>query len=125
MTIKKMTSRLLVIAAASLALTGCAKKVTINAIVDGIGDYDIVSMPTNTVNGTINEDVLTITVKKDGDYSFVLKGEDGNEHTVTIKYYNGEVSADTEDGVTVNLGVGEIPTIPADVAEMESEINGN
>jgi hypothetical protein len=102
---KKILIAGLLVLAAGAVLVGCGKKKTVTFSVDGIGSYDLESIPEGTVNSSTSGDAVTVTLNKEGDYDFVLKGEDGNEYTVTIKYHDNTIEGSSEDGIGVRVGV--------------------
>lgn len=52
-----------------------------------------------------NDDVITVTVKKNGNYDFKVKDEDGKEYSFTLKYQDKKAEAQTDDDIAVNLGM--------------------
>lgn len=102
---KKILIAGLLVLAAGAMLVGCGKKKTVTFSVDGIGAYSLESIPDGTVSGSTSGDAVTVTLDKEGDYDFVLKGEDGNDYTVTIKYHDNTVEGSSEDGLGVSVGV--------------------
>ena len=72
--------------------------------VNGIGDYEISSIPDGTVSGGVDSNGLTVNLNKEGNYKFVLKGEDGQEHTFTLKYHDGKAKVKNRDQImTIDL----------------------
>ncbi len=102
---KKILIAGLLVLAAGAMLVGCGKKKTVTFSVNGIGSYELESIPDGTVSGSVSGDAVTVTLNKEGDYDFVLKGEDGNEHTVTIKYHDNTVEGTSDEEIGVNVGV--------------------
>ncbi len=88
-----------------LAVTGCGNKSEITISLDGIGDYEVTEIPSGLVNYSTNDNVITVTVKKNGNYDFKVKDEDGKEYSFTLKYENKKVEAQTDDDIAVNLGM--------------------
>ena len=88
-----------------LAVTGCGNKSEITISLDGIGDYEVTEIPSGLVNYSTNDNVITVTVKKNGNYDFKVKDEDGKEYSFTLKYEDKKVEAQTDDDIAVNLGM--------------------
>lgn len=88
-----------------LAVTGCGNKSEITISLGGIGDYEVTEIPSGLVNYSTDDDVIKITVEKNGNYDFKVKDEDGKEYSFTLKYENKKVEAQTDDDIAVNLGM--------------------
>lgn len=102
---KKITAIALLIVLV-LSMTGCGNKSVVHISVEGIGDYEVLQFPSDCVNYSKTvDDGITITVKKDGDYDFVVQGDDGEKHSFTVKYQDGDTEVQTNDDITVNLSV--------------------
>lgn len=95
----------LLVVTMGMMLVGCGKKKTVTLTVGGIGDVELAGIPEGTLNGSTSGDALTVSLKKEGDYDFVLRGEDGKEYTVTIKYHDGAVEGVTDDGLELGVAV--------------------
>lgn len=93
---RKIAALLLVVAMV-LTFAGCAKKVTVSVEVTNIGDFEIAKIPEGFASLGLVERTINLAVKKDGEYPLVLKGEDGTEHTLLIKYEKGTVTTEAED----------------------------
>ena len=88
-----------------LTVTGCGNKSEITISLGGVGDYEVTEIPSGLVNYSTNDNVITVTVKKNGSYDFKVKGEDGKEYSFTLNYENKKVEAQTDDDIAVNLGI--------------------
>ena len=101
---KTMTILILAVMA-TMVLFGCGKKKTITAQVEGLGDYQVVELPADTVNSSFTDDSITFTVDKEGDYSFVLEDEKGEDHTVTVKYHDNSVEPEYDDDAITSVNL--------------------
>lgn len=97
------TIALLIILA--FAVTGCGNKSEICISVEGIEDYEVSKIPEGLVNYSTTDDKIIVTVKKNGNYDFVLTDKEGNEYSFTLKYQDKTVEAQTEDDIAVNLSM--------------------
>ncbi len=88
-----------------LALTGCGNKSEITVSLGGIGDYEVTEIPSGLENYSADGNVIKVTVKKNGNYDFKVKDEDGKEYSFTLKYENKKVEAQTDDDMAVNVGM--------------------
>ncbi len=86
-------------------LTACGNKSVLHIKVNGIGEYEVVEYPEDVVNYSYKDNVITITVKKNKDYNFVVQDEDGKQYSFTIKYENKKAKADTSDNIGIELGI--------------------
>ena len=88
-----------------LSLAGCAKKTCVHISVDGIGDYVVTQISGGTVNYSVKESDIEVTVKDEGVYTFGIKGEDGKEYSIELSYYDGKADVYSEDNITINFDV--------------------
>lgn len=96
----------IVLLALVICLTGCGGKAVLRLSVEGVGDYEMVQLPADLVNfSKTDEDGMTVTVKRDGDYRFVLRDESGQEHAFILRYQAGKAEAQAEDGLIVQVSV--------------------
>ncbi len=103
---KKKITAVILLAALVLSMTGCGNKSVLHISVEGIGDYEVVQIPTGTVNySKTDEEGITMTVKKNGEYAFVVRGDDGQKYAFTLNYQDGNAEIQTEDNITVKLSV--------------------
>ncbi len=86
-------------------LTACGNKSVLHIKVTGIGDYEVVEYPEDVVNYSYKDNVITITVKKNKDYNFVVQDEDGKQYSFTIIYKNKTAEAQTNDNIAIELGI--------------------
>ncbi len=91
--------------ALAFAVVGCAKKATVHIALDGIGNFTLVQVPTDTVNCSMNDGEITATLDKEGDYAFTVRAEDGKEYTVTVTYKDGSATAQTDSDADVKVDV--------------------
>ncbi len=89
----------------ALNLTACGNKSVLHIKVNGIGDYEVVEYPEDVVNYSYKDNVITITVKKNKDYNFVVQDEDGKQYSFTIIYKNKTAEAQTNDNIAIELGI--------------------
>lgn len=102
---KKRILTALLVAAMVLSLVACGKKTLISISFGNIGDYDIVQVPKGFENLGMVDNVLKMTVKKDGEYPFVIKTTDGTEYSFVVKYEKGATTVETEDDLEYMVGV--------------------
>lgn len=89
----------------ALNLTACGNKSVLHIRVNGIGEYEVVEYPEDVVNYSYKDNVITITVKKNKDYNFVVQDEDGKQYSFTIIYKNKTAEAQTNDNIAIELGI--------------------
>lgn len=94
---KKRMIAVLLVLAMILTFAGCSKKTTIVISFTEIESFEIVQIPESIENLSHNENSVSVTVKKDGEYPIVIKTEDGTEHTLNIKYEKGTAYVDAGD----------------------------
>ncbi len=104
-TTKRTLALILVLVTMSILLFGCGKKKTVRFTVDGIGTYQVTSIPEGTLNGGVNDQEVFVTLNKEGDYDFTLQAEDGTECVVTVKYHDGAVEVTSADEVGISASV--------------------
>lgn len=99
--------------AAMFLLTGCSTKATVEFTVDGMDAIAVVPVSTKNIDSYCKQEDINlvepakflITFKSDGDYSFFLVDKSNNGCNLTIKLHNGQVEAETPEGVIVNIAV--------------------
>ncbi len=86
-------------------LAGCGSKSTIHISVENMENYTLTSIPAGVVNGATTVDGVTVTVNKNGDYTFILTDKDGVEHPFTLHYENksAEIKCDEEIGFNLSI----------------------
>lgn len=89
----------------AFAVVGCAKKAVVHITLEGIGHYSVVQMPSDTVNASVNDDEITTTLNKEGDYAFTIQTAEGEEYTVTVTYKDGTATALTDADADVKVSV--------------------
>lgn len=105
---KKRIVTILLVLIMMLGLVGCGKKPTVRISVDGIGDYRVTQVSREFKNYSVDSDnVISLTLKKEGVFPVVVMGEDGTEYSFTISYDDGKVEVSSEDDITVNMEVEE------------------
>ena len=102
---KKWILSIALIAALMFCLTGCGSKKEISISVDGIDSYEMVEVPTNVESFLHNEDGITVTVKKDGNYDFAIKDADGKEYAFTLKYQDKKVEVSSDSDINVSASI--------------------
>ena len=103
---KKRIVTILLVLIMMLCLVGCGKKPTVRISVDGIGDYNVTQVSREFKNYSVDSNnVINVTLKKEGVFPFVLMGEDGKEYSFTLSYDDGVVRVSTEDDITINMEV--------------------
>lgn len=85
-------------------VVGCAKSTPVTLHVNGIGSYEVVNLPEGFMNYSVENDNIHFSVKDDGDYTVVVKGEDGKEHEIKVNYQNGKLTVNGGD-VSVIAGI--------------------
>ena len=102
---KKMIAAIAaVIVVVLVVLVVGSKKKTVSFSVPEMGECELVEIPEGTDSCSVNNGVVTVTLKKEGDYTIKLRGEDGVEHTVTIKYHGNTVEGSTDAGLSLVIG---------------------
>lgn len=89
--------------AIGLCIAGCSSSMKLHMDVNGIGDYEVIECPKDFGKYSKQDNEIEVTVKKDGDYKFVVKGEDGQEHTFTLKVHDGKAEI-AETDLSITLG---------------------
>ncbi len=89
----------------TLSVAGCGNKSVITISLGGIDDYEVTEIPSGLVNYSTTDDVIRVTVKKNGNYDFKVKDKDGKEYSFTLKYQDKTAEAQTDDDIAVNLGI--------------------
>ena len=102
---RKWIVSIVLIVAVVFSLTGCGNKSEIFISLEGIGDYEMVEIPTEVENFSHTEDGMTVTVKKNGNYDFVIKDNDGKEYTFTLKYQDKKAEVTTDSGINVSASI--------------------
>ena len=102
---KKWILSIALIVVLAVGMTGCGNKSEISISVDGIDSYEMVEIPSDVENFSHTEDGITVTVKKNGNYNFVIKDADGTEYAFTLKYQDkkAEVSSDSDINVSASI----------------------
>jgi predicted small secreted protein len=102
---KKVAAVVLLLLSVCMLFAGCSKKRTVTMYIDGIGKFAMKTLPEDTVNFAYegDENAVVITVKKEGDYGFVVTGEDGSDYNITLTYHDGTVSYTADEGITIAL----------------------
>lgn len=91
--------------ALAFAVVGCAKKAIVHITLEGIGNYSLTQVPSDTVNASVNDNEITTTLNKEGDYAFTVQTEEGKEYTVTVTYKDGTATAQTDADADVEVSV--------------------
>lgn len=102
---KKRIIALLLVLIMALSLSACGRKKVITVACGGIGDYEVVKVPDGLENLAIADNVIKMTVKKDGEYPFVVRIDDGREFSFVVKYAKGSVSVEAAEGMDIIAGV--------------------
>ena len=102
---KKRITIISLLAVLVLSMTGCGNKPVVHIAVEDIGDYEVLQIPSNCVNYSKTDEGITITVKADGDYDFVVQGDDEQKYSFTLKYQDKSAEVQTDDDITVNLSI--------------------
>ena len=125
---KTITIAVAVIAAVALVFVLWPKKKTVSFLVPELGECELAEIPADVDSCAVNSGVVTVTLKKEGDYSIALKGEDGKTSTVTIKYHNGAIEGSAEEGFSLVIGSGDADSLKSVNLEnitSEAEESGN
>lgn len=86
-------------------ITACDRKSEIFISVENMENYTITEYPTGTVNTSHTDDGISVTVKKDGDYVFVLEDADGNNYNITLTYKDKTATVEADEHLTVKTNV--------------------
>ena len=100
---KKLAAALLLLTLV-LGLTGCGKS-TIEIVPQDLGDYEVVEYSSDLASYSKDGQTITVTVDKNGDYDFVVKDEDGNEHSFTLVYKDKSAEIKSDEELSINLGI--------------------
>lgn len=102
---KKKITAFVILAVLALSITGCGNKSVVHISLGDLDDYEVVKFPSDVVNYSKTDGVITITVKDDGDYDFVVRDDNGKEYSFTVKYKDKKAEAQTDDDIAVDLGI--------------------
>lgn len=102
---KKWILPITLVTALIFCLTGCGNKSEIFISFDGIEDYELVEIPSDVVNLSHTDEGITVTVKKNGNYDFVLTDADGKEYSFTLKYQNKKAEIVTDSDVDISADI--------------------
>lgn len=102
---KKWITTIALTAAVLFSLTGCGNKSEISISVEGIGDYEMVEIPTGVVNFSHTQDGITLTVEENGEYEFAIKDSDGNEYSFTLDYQDKTAEVTTDSDIDVKVSI--------------------
>lgn len=105
---KKKIAVVLLVLIMVLCLVGCGKKPTVRISVDGIGDYSVTQVSREFKNYSVDSDnVISLTLKKEGVFPIVVMGEDGTEYSIELSYEDGKVEVSSEADIAINMEVVE------------------
>lgn len=93
----------LVLLTMMMSAVGCAKETKVHFKAEGIGDYEIMNIAEGVESFSMQDNDITVTVKKDGDYDFILKGDDGKTYTVVLSYHDGKAEVKSKDNIKINF----------------------
>ncbi len=80
-------------------------KITAHISLNGMDDLVLTEIPANSVNFSTSDNTINITIDKEGDYSFAVEDENGQEHSLTLRYQNGEASILHDDDIDISLTI--------------------
>lgn len=112
MKMNKIAKMLLVFTSASLLLTGCSMSSSWKLSIKNEGVYTPVSRSGEMGSWAwqdmdpANPDVGStgyFSAKKDGEYTVVVKDDDGNQYTITMIINGGKAEVKTDEGISVLL----------------------
>lgn len=103
----KKSMRIILIAGLMLimafSMAGCGSK-SYEITVGDIGTYEMTEVPSG-ITASLKDNVITVTVEDDGDYHFVVTGEDQKEYAFTFSYKDGNATVEAEsDFMSLKLG---------------------
>lgn len=101
---KKRIIALLLLAVMLLSLSACGSKRVLSLAVSGIGAFELVETPSGLENIEAQNNVITVTVSKDGQYPFVIRADDGREYTFTLVVEKGSALVEAPEGISISLG---------------------
>lgn len=88
------------------SLCACSSdKTAAHITIEDMDSLTLTEIPANSVNFSTSGNTINITIEKDGDYSFALEDEDGQEYTFTLRYYDGEASLIHDNDIKVSMTV--------------------
>ena len=88
------------------SLCACSSDKTVAHItIEDMDSLTLTEIPANSVNFSTSGNTINITIEKDGDYSFTLEDEDGQEYTFTLQYQDGEASLIHDNDIKVSMTV--------------------
>ena len=88
------------------SLCACSSdKIAAHITFEDMDSLTLTEIPANSVNFSTSGNTINITIEKDGDYSFALEDEDGQEYTFTLRYQDGEASLIHDNGIKVSMTV--------------------
>lgn len=102
---KRKIIALLLVVIMVLSLAACGRKKVVTVALGGVGDYELVKIPEGLENLSTVENVIKMTIKKDGDYTFVVRTDDGQDISFVVSYAKGSVSVSTDAAVDVIAGI--------------------
>ena len=88
-----------------IVLTGCGNKAEIAMSFQDFSDYEVTEIPQGLENCFKGEEVLTVTVKKNGEYPFIIRDDTGIEHSFTLIYKNKTAEVQSEENLSINLSI--------------------
>ncbi len=88
------------------SLCACsANKTVVHITLEDMDSLTLTEIPANSVNFSISDNTINITIEKDGDYSFTVEDEDGQEHSLTLRYQDGEACLLYDNDIKASLTV--------------------
>ena len=88
------------------SLCACSSdKTAAHITIEDMDSLTLTEIPANSVNFSTSGNTINITIEKDGDYSFTLEDEDGQEYTFTLQYQDGEASLIHDNDIKVSMTV--------------------
>lgn len=88
------------------SLCACSSdKIAAHITIEDMDSLTLIEIPANSVNFYTSGNTINITIEKDGNYSFTVEDEDGQEHSFTLKYQNGEASLLHDNELNVRMTV--------------------
>ncbi len=78
---------------------------TAHITIEDMDSLTLTEIPANSVNFSTSGNTINITIEKDGDYSFTLEDGDGQEHSFTLRYRDGEACLLHDNDIKASLTV--------------------
>ncbi len=83
-----------------LSFASCSSVQKYEITIKSDDQYELTSAPDSVEDVSLKDNVLSISIKEEGEYKFVIQkvNDDSKQYTITLKYEDGkgEVSSDSD-----------------------------